>query len=580
MKFQDALKILNNPDTSKEKAPFVGFLACGFEPLHLKTFLAAQLQQRLPQHAISVQTGIFGDLLGNLERGQKINADCLGLVLEWADLDPRLGLRHLGGWRRSDLQDILKTAGALTERLQESILCIAQKLPLAVCLPTLPLPPITHATVSQSNGFDIGLREILCNFAGQISSQRGVRLVNSQWLDVNSPLPNRRDVKAELTFGFPYQLAHASFLAEALVGLMCPRPPKKGLITDLDETLWRGVLGEVGVEGISWELAKGSQTHGLYQQLLASLAEAGTLIAAASKNNLAIVKQAFERDDLVLPGDRVFPVEAHWGPKSESIGRILKTWNIAADAVVFIDDSLMELEEVKAIYPAIECIQFPGRDGQAVYELLHRLRNLFGKEEVTEEDSLRLGSIRNGQITQEYLGTSSERLDEFLKGVNAELSMSLIKHPVDARALELINKTNQFNLNGARHTESSWRTLLQGPDTFLLVVSYKDKYGPIGKIAVLCGRVSAPHQVHVQTWVMSCRAFARRIEHQCLKHLFEKFMVDKIVFDYQVTSANGPLQEFFAELFAEPAGAQCELGRAAFFEKCPALYHKVIEVLP
>lgn len=580
MKLKDALKLLHQADAPKGRAPFIGFLACGFEPLHLKTFVAAQLKQRLPQYQVSVETGVFGDLLGNIERGVRLKADCLGLILEWADLDPRLGLRHLGGWRPADLQDILKTAGATIAHLQQLIQPIAEKLPLAVCLPTLPLPPMTHTTVWQSNGFDVGLRQILCNFAAQVSSQRGVRLVNSQWLDINSSLASRRDVKSELAFGFPYQLEHASVVAGALVGLMCPRTPKKGLITDLDETLWSGVLGEVGVQGISWDLVNRSQVHGLYQQLLASLAEAGTLIAAASKNDAAIVKEALARDDLVLPGDRVFPVEAHWGPKSESIGRILKTWNIAADDVVFVDDSLMELEEVKAIYPALECVQFPERDGQAVYELLQRLRNLFGKEEITEEDSLRLDSIRNGQITQEYLGASSERLDEFLKDVNAELSMSLMKHPVDSRALELINKTNQFNLNGTRHTESSWRTFLQAPDTFLLVVSYKDKYGPIGKIAVLGGQVLEPQRIRVQTWVMSCRAFARRVEHQCLKYLFDKFMADEIVFDYQATPVNGPLQEFFAELFVAQSAAQSELSRVAFLKRCPALFHRVIEVLP
>lgn len=580
MKLKDALKILHDPAAPKERAPFLGFLACGFEPLHLKTFVAAHLQQRLPQHEVSVQSGIFGDLLGNLERSQKSRSDGLALVLEWADLDPRLGLRHLGGWRPSDLQDILKTASATMARLQQLLLEIAENTLLAICLPTLPLPPIGHTSVQQSNGFDSGLRGILHNIAGHLTAQKNVRLVNSQWLDRNSPLPSRRDVKSELTFGFPYQLAHASALAESLAGLMCPRLPKKGLITDLDDTLWSGILGEVGARGISWDLSNRSQVHGLYQQLLASFAEAGTLIAVASKNDPAIVTQAFERDDLVLRSDRVFPVEAHWGPKSESIGRILKTWNIAANSVVFVDDSLMELEEVRSLYPDLECIQFPRRDEQAVYELLHQLRDLFGKEEITEEDSLRLDSIRSGQIAQQCMGASAARLDEFLKEVDAELSMSMIKHPLDSRALELINKTNQFNLNGMRHTDSSFRTFLQAQDSFLLVVSYKDKFGPIGKIAVLCGRRVSPKRLQVHTWVLSCRAFARRVEHQCLRYLFEKFLAEEIVFDYQTTPANGPVQEFFAELFSGSAESANVLGRTFFFEKCPALYHRVREVLP
>src|SRR5258708_40172043 len=105
----------------------------------------------------------------------------------------------------------------------------------------------------------------------------------------------RLDVQSELLSGFPYQLSHASALAELLAALVRNPIAKKGLITDLDDTLWAGILGESGVDGISWHLEQKAHIHGLNQQFLASLASAGVLIAVASKNDPALVEQAFER---------------------------------------------------------------------------------------------------------------------------------------------------------------------------------------------------------------------------------------------------------------------------------------------
>ena len=130
----------------------------------------------------------------------------------------------------------------------------------------------------------------------------------------------------------------------------------------------------------------------------------------------------------------------------------------------------------------------------------------------------------------------------------------------DNRAFELVNKTNQFNLNGKRFSESDWLSCLQDPAAFVLTASYEDKYGPLGKIAVVMGK-AAGRKVYVSTWVMSCRAFSRRIEHQCLKYLFEKLDADEIVFDYEVTPRNGPIQDFFAELRKGRLGRLCPFGK-------------------
>src|SRR5262249_31319832 len=141
--------------------------------------------------------------------------------------------------------------------------------------------------------------------------------------------------------------------------------------------------------------------------------------------------------------------------------------------------------------------------------------------------------------------------DRFLQETEAELTLDDSKDPSDPRALELVNKTNQFNLNGKRYTEGRWRDYLEQADTFLLRAAYKDKFGPLGTIAILAGRRQSD-QVVIETWVMSCRAFSRRIEYRCLERVFPWFAVEQVAFDFQPTPRNGAFQEFLAGLLGGP----------------------------
>jgi FkbH-like protein len=347
------------------------------------------------------------------------------------------------------------------------------------------------------------------------------------------------------------------------------------VITDLDGTLWRGILGDVGAEGVSWD--GHAHAHALYQQLLSSLAEAGVLVAVASKNDPPLVEEAFRRPDCLLARDQVFPCEIHWGLKSHSIARILDAWRIGADSVVFVDDDAMQLAEVKAAYPEIECLLFPQGD-QEVYELLVRLRDLFGRSALTEEDRLRSESLRTTSSTRlRATPEASEpaapaEIDWFLAEAEATLKIETVKEPMDLRGFELLNKTNQFNLNGKRITEGAWRAYLREPDTFLLTVSYRDKFGALGKIAVLSGR-RTNGDVRVEYWVISCRAFSRRIEHRCLQVLFDRFGVPTLTFDFLPTPRNGPLRMFLSELLGVPPQPGLVLTREQFALRCPPLFH-------
>ena len=145
---------------------------------------------------------------------------------------------------------------------------ISQRLPLVLCLPTLPVPPISFVPGWQTSSFELDLRAVVQSISSKVSRCAQVRILSAQRIDLVSPLRERLDVEAEVLTGFPYRLPHASALAALLAFLTRGPIAKKGLITDLDDTLWRGILGEVGVEGISWDLDHHSQMHAYYQRFL------------------------------------------------------------------------------------------------------------------------------------------------------------------------------------------------------------------------------------------------------------------------------------------------------------------------
>jgi FkbH-like protein len=571
MKLLEALELVRRPAGKDAREESV-FLACGFTPLHLSTFLKAEMRRLQPETRVVVETGLFGDLIGNLTRGERSAAGSAVVVIEWGDLDPRLGIRTLGGWKPGYVPDIIDSAIQATTRLEQALKTLARDVPTILCLPTLPLPPVFWTRLDQANALELRLRHAVVSIAASLASVAGLRIVSGQALDEVSHMGERYDVKSDITTGFPYSLSHAAALGALLARLVHDRQPKKGIITDLDDTLWAGIVGEDGVDGISWSLDHG-QVHGIYQQFLASLAGAGILVGVASKNERAVVKRAFDRSDLLVSANDIFPFEVHWSNKSESVRRILDAWNLGPESIVFIDDSAIEVEEVKASFPQMECIVFPNNDYVGAWRLIKHLRDTFGKSQLTEEDAIRLDSVRSSGALRCAVESGGLSSDDFLRASEARIVFETLSAD-DTRSFELLNKTNQFNLNGRRFTEGEWRNTFRDRATMVFGVAYEDKYGPLGKIAVLMGRAHG-HRFLVDAWVMSCRAFSRRIEHQCLKYLFDSLEVDEIELTYESTPRNKPFQEFLTELLGTSPVSAVFLSRKQFDLRVPALFHRV-----
>ncbi|HEY2318987.1 MAG TPA: HAD-IIIC family phosphatase [Solirubrobacteraceae bacterium] len=567
MKLAEALEIVRRPP-APEARPFSVSLACGFETLHLSTFLAAELTLGLDGARVQVGAGLFDDLSGNVERAAASDADAVAVVVEWPDLDPRLGLRRTGGWLAEQLDEIVAGAELALGRIEQVVAAAAEGRRVACVMPTLGLPPVFPQRPAQSGRHELALRRLLAEASERLAGHPTVSVASRQRIDELSAPHARRDVKAELSAGFPYSLGHASALAAVLGELLCAGARRKGLITDLDDTLWAGLLDEQGAHGVSW--IEGAHRHGLYQQLLASLASAGILIAVASRNDPELVAQALGREDLLVSADVLYPVTADWGPKSRSIRRVLDAWNIGAEAAVFVDDDPLARDEAATQVPGLLTLA-PPADDDALWSFLEELRTLFGTGEVSAEDGVRLSSIRS----MPAFGADARDGSDFLAHVAGTVQFATgTDH--SRRALELVNKSNQFNLNGLRLSEADLaRALTRGAE--LVTVSYADRYGPLGVIAALLVSWSDDGP-RIDTWAMSCRAFARRIEHHTLRFVFDRFAAAEIAVAFHPTGGNTAIRDFLASLVVEdcPPRAPVRLPRTRFEREAPELVHRVV----
>ncbi|MCF6312319.1 MAG: HAD-IIIC family phosphatase [Verrucomicrobiales bacterium] len=569
MKLTDALKINQSAQSREGHDPLHTALCCGFTSLQLEQFLAAHLHNRITDRIAEIQPPTYGDAIGALDQ---INKDCeaIFLIVEWQDLDPRLGIRQ-ADWRASLVGDILQTACLRLELLVDKLSSAASHAPVYVSLPQLPTPSLLPSAKIRQDPFRTDLECLVLDTCQKLLVIQGVSILAKESLSSST---SAYDLKNDIRFGSPYSIEFLSTLTGQLVDLAFPStPPLKGLITDLDDSLWRGIIGDSGVDKINWNLDNHSLMHAVYQQKLQALAEQGVLLAIASKNDSAIAQSGLSRTDLRVDAKLFFPQEIHWGEKSESISKILKIWNIAADSVLFIDDSAAELAEVQSVHPQILTRQFPTKDDLGVLELVRELGDLFTKDEISKEDRLRSTSIRQQALASEELGSHQADPAEFLRQLNSKVCIEVSTRD-DPRAFELINKTNQFNLNGNRLVPKEWLNLQNDESTVMLTVEYEDKFGKLGKIAVLIGTRNGS-TLDVTSWILSCRAFSRRIEHLCLQILFDQLQFETVQLHYKKTDRNEPIARLIASFSQQPLSGKITLEKKTFFDYCPPLYHSL-----
>jgi FkbH-like protein len=312
---------------------------------------------------------------------------------------------------------------------------------------------------------------------------------------------------------------------------------KKIIVTDLDNTLWNGILGEDGVTGIN-ALSEGNGFHHfIYQTYLKKLKESGVLLSICSKNDKDLVEKAFETNNFLLDLDDFVSVQASYNPKSLQIAELANTLNLGLESFVFIDDNPVEINEVKSSLPQVECLLFE-LDSKKYINMYRELSSMFINLNITKEDKNRTKLYRSMQKSIEIVEGESSDLSVFLKSLEMNVLISKKNTSNSERAIQLINKTNQFNLNGLRKDPDEINAIMQNGG-HLFTASLSDIHGEHGEILSLL----IDNDNVVQSFVLSCRVFQRKIEFLFLSILLEKYF-KRVKLNYIETDRNLPIKLF------------------------------------
>ena len=328
----------------------------------------------------------------------------------------------------------------------------------------------------------------------------------------------------------------------------------KVLVTDLDNCLWRGVVGEDGPDNVSAAPDGASFVHFIYQTYLRKLKADGILLAAASRNDPDLAQAPLERGAMPLSGADFVMIKAGYGQKSDALRQIATELNLGLDSLVFVDDNPVELAEVNATAPEVTTVTFAA-DEAGLLTMYASLDLLFHRDALTDDDARRHEYYRNRATTAERAAQAGS-VTEFLAGLEMRLTVHTRTPETWTRAIQLINKTSQFNVNGRKWSEDEVAAVLsEGGRLFTAELS--DNTGDHGEIiSFLIGGDG-----RVRAFVMSCRVFQRRVEYAFLLAL-KDHLGAVLPLPFEETARNTPFSLFINEPAFTVSGDEitCDIG--------------------
>jgi FkbH-like protein len=487
----------------------------------------------------AVEIGPFDQITQGLMQPEMVLGEVDVLVV-WSRLDDiwnreRAPLVEGDGAHASEiLQSIVAQAGAVSAELGISVV---------VVLPDIPqIRPLGVGDAGNVYGVaatSTSLREAMRSAA---SSLPGVLLVDAdevvRELGANQSYDHRRLASASIPYTEDFFSSIANRIARIL--RLDRRGSKKVAVVDADNTLWGGVIGEDGPDGIDLSESGPGNSYRSFQRYLTDLRRAGLLIAVASKNNETDFWEGFARREMVLQRSDLAAWRVGWEPKSLGIEEMADELNLGIASMVFIDDSHVEIGEVSGRQPEVACLQMP-TDPAEWYAAIGA-NGALDRLPPTSSDLGRAASY--AQETQRRVARSTASMDEFLGSLG--LSMSVID-PTSAdlpRLSQLVAKTNQFTLGGHRHSEAEIAALLSSQNIRARMFSLVDNFGDYGVIGALIVDRQSERSV-LDTFVLSCRAMGRGVEDAMLAVAAE-LAVGPVSCQLIETPKNRPIRNWLA----------------------------------
>ncbi len=324
----------------------------------------------------------------------------------------------------------------------------------------------------------------------------------------------------------------------------------KCLVLDLDNTLWGGVIGDDGLEGIV--LGQGSalgEAYASFQDYCRQLSQRGIILAVCSKNDEANALEPFTKHpEMVLRRGDIACFVANWTDKASNIRTIAQQLNIGLDAMVFVDDNPFERTQVREALPMVAVPEVG--DDPAGYIRALSDAGYFEALAFTPEDFERSGQYQGNQLREQLRASATD-----LTGYLQSLQMRMVWRRFDrlglARIVQLINKTNQFNLRTQRYTEDDVLAVMQDERAFGLQIRLLDRFGDNGIIAIIIGKMVSGSELLIDTWLMSCRVLGRQVEAATLNLVAAQARAlgaSRLIGEYLPTAKNAMVRDHYEKL--------------------------------
>jgi FkbH-like protein len=350
---------------------------------------------------------------------------------------------------------------------------------------------------------------------------------------------------------------------------------RKCLVLDLDNTLWGGVIGEDGLEGVV--LGQGSasgEAHLQLQHYARALRERGVLLAVCSKNEAAIAESAFQHHpEMVLRRSDFASFVANWSDKADNLRKIAKELNIGLDSLVFVDDNPAERARIREALPMVAVPEMP--HDPAYYVRVLAEAGYFDAASLTAEDIERAGQYA-ANAEREELREQSDSLEGFLRNLEMSANCGTFEPGDLPRITQLINKTNQFNTTTKRYSLKEVKAIMSAPENITLQFRLFDRLGDNGLVSTIIILPVGNGVFEIDNWVMSCRVFGRGLEYEAMNTAVDAVRKRggcRLKATYIPTAKNGVIKDLFSRLGFEP-DAMAEAGGATCWQLAIDAYQR------
>lgn len=480
--------------------------------------------------------------------------DLVFIVLALEDIFPELSYRTSSQWDYGKIEELISKSDIRIMQYIESLAWEFHESGQNIILmpPILTPPPLISSDPEfLHSALSMLLVRVEAELHKYMLKNGRLKIMNPRYIITGSDDSCIRDEMLLFQAGNPFDVNAICSIAQMIH--MCfiqKKGEKKLLVTDLDNTLWKGIIGEDGPEKISAYPEKETYHYYVYQKYLKLLMSEGILLAICSKNNQADVESFFCSDLLMknagmqLVWNDFSCISCSWEAKSKQIEHICEELNLLPSSVVFVDDNPAEIHEVKGRLPEIEVLAFPG--SKDIHGFLKALRRLFSGKDITGEDISRLKLYQKRKDAMDRMkGFSS--YDEFLKSLDMRINFTVIKQEGEVRPFQLYNKTNQFNLTGVRLSLEEWKQYFCDSKRFCVAGALNDSYGDHGLVLVALLRYEES-AVTVENMAISCRVFNRGIETAFLDWVTQYFTgISEIRGKLKKTEKNGACLNYYSD---------------------------------